>query len=120
MIRRPPRSTLFPHTTLFRSVDGDAMAGPGGATIIAASAGSIFNFAVWSRAGNASVYTQGEGEPVKCFQVTGNSVSPDPVSTGVTVIPFGRIGMTISANGSQDGSGILWETTGDYSDGTPG
>jgi uncharacterized protein (TIGR03437 family) len=101
-------------------IDGDAMAQPGSATIIAASAGSIFNFAVWSRGGNANVYTQGEGEPVKCFQVTGNSVSPDPVSTGVTVIPFGRIGMTISANGSQDGSGILWETTGDYSDGTPG
>ena len=101
-------------------VDGDAMAGPGGATIIAASAGSIFNFAVWSRGGNASVYTQGEGEPVKCFQVTGNSVEPDPVSTGVTAVPFGRVGMTISANGNQDGSGILWETTGDYSGGTPG
>src|SRR5688572_30853993 len=26
MIRRPPRSTLFPYTTLFRSVDGDAPA----------------------------------------------------------------------------------------------
>src|SRR2546429_5694228 len=25
MIRRPPRSTLFPFTTLFRSVDPDAM-----------------------------------------------------------------------------------------------
>src|SRR5256885_8756211 len=24
MIRRPPRSTLFPYTTLFRSVDGEA------------------------------------------------------------------------------------------------
>src|SRR5256885_13040167 len=24
MIRRPPRSTLFPYTTLFRSVDADA------------------------------------------------------------------------------------------------
>src|SRR5688572_31019204 len=23
MIRRPPRSTLFPYTTLFRSIDGD-------------------------------------------------------------------------------------------------
>src|ERR1039457_4597349 len=69
---------------------------------------------------NASVYTQGEGEPVKCFQVTGNSVEPDPVSTGVTAVPFGRVGMTISANGNQDGSGILWETTGDYSGGTPG
>src|ERR1017187_103492 len=25
MIRRPPRSTLFPYTTLFRSMGGDAM-----------------------------------------------------------------------------------------------
>ena len=32
----------------------------------------------------------------------------------------GRIGMTISANGVQAGSGILWETTGDYNAGTPG
>src|SRR5256885_12666980 len=28
MIRRPPRSTLFPYTTLFRSVHGDAMDEP--------------------------------------------------------------------------------------------
>src|SRR2546427_7881118 len=27
MIRRPPRSTLFPYTTLFRSVGGDAAHG---------------------------------------------------------------------------------------------
>src|SRR3712207_8211975 len=27
MIRRPPRSTLFPYTTLFRSMDGDARGG---------------------------------------------------------------------------------------------
>src|SRR5688572_32565087 len=26
MIRRPPRSTLFPYTTLFRSLDGDDVA----------------------------------------------------------------------------------------------
>src|SRR2546426_9139684 len=30
MIRRPPRSTLFPYTTLFRSLDPRS-AGPGGA-----------------------------------------------------------------------------------------
>src|SRR5687768_18353108 len=29
MIRRPPRSTLFPYTTLFRSQAGAAMAGAG-------------------------------------------------------------------------------------------
>src|SRR5205807_7930413 len=28
MIRRPPRSTLFPYTTLFRSVAGSSPAGP--------------------------------------------------------------------------------------------
>src|SRR3712207_7647704 len=37
MIRRPPRSTLFPYTTLFRSVEGDgedgARAGDGDAHI---------------------------------------------------------------------------------------
>src|SRR3712207_7233277 len=30
MIRRPPRSTLFPYTTLFRSPPGDAGGAPGG------------------------------------------------------------------------------------------
>src|SRR2546426_910672 len=29
MIRRPPRSTLFPYTTLFRSVGAEAGSGPG-------------------------------------------------------------------------------------------
>src|SRR5258708_19273387 len=28
MIRRPPRSTLFPYTTLFRSLGGDRFDGP--------------------------------------------------------------------------------------------
>ncbi len=101
-------------------INGDGMNQPNSASIIAASAASIFNFAVWSRGGNASVYTQGGGEPVKCFQVTGSQVSPDPVSTGVTSIEYSRISMTLSANGGLDGSGILWETTGDYNDGTPG
>src|SRR5260221_1076926 len=42
MIRRPPRSTLFPYTTLFRSVhdhhleDADAAAEPGAGAIVAA------------------------------------------------------------------------------------
>src|ERR1019366_2524388 len=48
-------------------VNGDAMNQPGSATIIAAPAGSIVNFAVWSLGGSALVYTQGEREPVKCF-----------------------------------------------------
>src|SRR2546430_17474767 len=39
MIRRPPRSTLFPYTTLFRSLAGVAVAlGVGGTTFAAGSA----------------------------------------------------------------------------------
>src|SRR5688572_32861579 len=30
MLRRPPRSTLFPYTTLFRSGDGSRVVRPGG------------------------------------------------------------------------------------------
>jgi hypothetical protein len=101
-------------------VNGDAMSQPGSAGIIPASGGIIFNFAVWSRGGNARVYTQGQREPPKCFQVTGNQVDPHPVSMAATAVTFARIGMTISANGDQEGSGILWETTGDYNSGTHG
>jgi uncharacterized protein (TIGR03437 family) len=97
-------------------IDGDAMRQPGSASIIAASAGSIFNFAVWSSGGSANVYTQGELEPAKCFQVAGSLVNPDPVSTAVDSIQFPRIGMTISANGGRQDSGILWETSGNYND----
>src|SRR5437588_8335406 len=42
MIRRPPRSTLFPYTTLFRSIDGHSgrkaqLGGGGGASVAARS-----------------------------------------------------------------------------------
>src|SRR5262245_63426614 len=47
MIRRPPRSTLFPYTTLFRSpterVTGAVVEGPSGA-LITTSAGSVYRF----------------------------------------------------------------------------
>src|SRR5436190_9492053 len=35
MIRRPPRSTLFPYTTLFRSCEGESTIQVGGSTIAA-------------------------------------------------------------------------------------
>jgi hypothetical protein len=101
-------------------LNGDAMGQPGRARIIAVSAGTIFNFAVWSRSDGATVYIQGQREPPKSFQVAGNGVNPAPLSTGANPVRFARVGMTISANGDQNGSGILWETTGDYNAGAPG
>src|SRR3712207_7562842 len=52
MIRRPPRSTLFPYTTLFRSVlDGGAINGAGAGTLI----GSAYDV----RSGSASAILAG-------------------------------------------------------------
>src|SRR2546430_5786164 len=40
MIRRPPRSTLFPYTTLFRSVSAAAASSPGSVSVSASSCSS--------------------------------------------------------------------------------
>src|SRR3712207_7732649 len=53
MIRRPPRSTLFPYTTLFRSVVG---AGPGGlAAALSAALHGARVLVVERRAGTSTV-----------------------------------------------------------------
>src|SRR5437016_10024225 len=48
MIRRPPRSTLFPYTTLFRSVERPV------------KAAELFAFTLRVRAGNTDVLTDAE------------------------------------------------------------
>lgn len=101
-------------------INGDAMRQGTGATVLSASTGSIFNFAVWGRGGLANIYVQGQREPLKSFQITGNNIGADPVSIAANPVPYSRIGMTLSANGGADGSGILWESTGDYNTNTPG
>lgn len=101
-------------------IRGDGMNKPGNAVTIAASSGSIFNFAIWSRGASARVYVQGQREPVKCFQITRSGVNPLAVSTAANAVAHGRIGMTISADGDRENSGILWQTTGDYNSGMPG
>src|SRR3712207_8898069 len=56
MIRRPPRSTLFPYTTLFRSK---------------ASASANYNFIIKA----ADVSLAGSGEPVEAPSITTQPVS---------------------------------------------
>jgi uncharacterized protein (TIGR03437 family) len=83
------------------------------------SQGFIFNFAVWSRSGQAYVYLQGANEPPQCYSVAGGALNTSPLSTAsMTPGGLGRVGMTLSADGANDGTGILWETGGDYTDPT--
>jgi uncharacterized protein (TIGR03437 family) len=95
-------------------MNSGSMSQPGGETTTRVSQGSIFNLAVWNRLADAYVYVQGQGDPLMCFQITGQGLNPSPVSTAVNPLSGSRIGMTVSANGAQSGSAILWETTGDY------
>jgi uncharacterized protein (TIGR03437 family) len=100
----------------FYMLNGDSMAQTVSGNAFAASAFSLFNFAVWSRTGSTYVYVQGEQEPARCFQLTAGGLNSTPLSATANALQFARIGMTISANGGEDGTGILWETTGDYND----
>src|SRR5256885_2711121 len=59
MIRRPPRSTLFPYTTLFRSGPGGA-GGPGGANAAPASVGAGLQPGPASRVTRVSTATYDE------------------------------------------------------------
>jgi len=100
-------------------LDGDAMENaaspsPNAFHVFTASGDSVFNFAVWGRPESTNIYIQGHGEPVKCFQITPAGFNSVPGSVGSQVDPYERIGMTLSANGAIDGTGILWETTGNY------
>jgi hypothetical protein len=102
-------------------VDGESMSSPNVQNSfqkMPVSRGPIFNFAVWNRSSDARIYVQGSGEPLRSFQITPAGLPLAPLSTASDRVPYSRIGMTISANGTQDGTGIVWEITGNYNDST--
>ena len=70
----------------------------------------IFNMALWNRTDGPILYTHIANAPVTAWKMSGGQFSTSPVAqtlNGFTV-PFQ--GMTLSANGTQPGSGILWVT----------
>ncbi|MBZ5576133.1 MAG: hypothetical protein LAP40_06190 [Acidobacteriia bacterium] len=94
-------------------LNGDAMGHLSSDGAYPVGAGYMFNFAVWSRPGGAYVFVQPHASPVASYEIDGSSLSPSPVSTGSTPTQSARIGMTISADGANDQTGILWEVTSD-------
>lgn len=95
-------------------VNGDSMGhlGGGNAQIIqGVQWGGIFNFALWNRTDGAFVYVQEQGSVVKGYQIANGTLSPTPALVSSARAGAPLVGLAISANGGQIGTGILWETT---------
>ena len=105
-------------------IDGDSMGHlDNGSTAVVAQAidGFIFNFALWGRSGGALLYLHAGDGSIESLKIAPGTIDTSPVSTSHNMDGSARIGMAISANGSQDGTGILWVTSGQYhSSTTPG
>lgn len=100
-------------------VNGDSMGRletGNSAQVVQAVGGFIFSFALWPREDATLVYVREADSSLKAFRVTQGVLDANAVSTSGPAGGTARVGMAISANGSQEGTGILWVTTGDYLD----
>jgi len=97
-------------------INGDAMgelgaANAGTVQITQATGSEIFELAVWNRPSGAYLYVREAAGPLKCFSMAGGTLNPIPVSVSDAMADTANGGMALSADGGQDASGILWETT---------
>ncbi len=84
------------------------------AQVTQAAGGFIFSFALWGRSDATYIYLIDADGSLKAFRIAGGSISANPVSISNPTVGTARLGMAISANGSAEGTGILWVTTGEY------
>src|SRR2546426_4709540 len=103
MIRRPPRSTLFPYTTLFRSSN------PGGATlggtIVVAAVGGVASFGDLSLNRTATGYT---------LTASGGGLGP-VTSTAFDIIPGTSTRLAFTVQPSNTGAGAAISPAGPLS-----
>src|SRR5205085_9608849 len=87
MIRRPPRSTLFPYTTLFRSLVAKYVAGGGGAFQLTSA--TTADFAVSVLPGDQLLETKGDSVSY-LVSVTGLGGFSDAVALAISgALPAG-------------------------------
>lgn len=86
-----------------------------------APAQGIFNYALWIHGQQPIVYVVEVGVWTGGVRILNGSIESTPFTQSPVAADGPFQGMAISANGSTDGTGILWMTTGDHSkDGVPG
>ncbi len=78
-----------------------------------AGAFGIFNIALWNRPDGPVLYMQTSNGWVSAHKMSGNRFGTTPMAQSVNQIPVPYQGMTVSSNGAQPGTGILWATEAD-------
>jgi len=75
----------------------------------------MFDFALWNNSKGPIVYEYEPYGSLQAFQIVDGKITAKALSQNVPDIPSQFAGIAVTANGGTDGTGIVWETTGDYS-----
>jgi hypothetical protein len=77
--------------------------------------GGLYNMALWTRAPSPIAYLVEQGDWTGAFRITDGRMEERPFSQTPVTSDWPHQGMAISANGGDNGSGILWLTAGYHS-----
>jgi uncharacterized protein (TIGR03437 family) len=79
-----------------------------------ANGGAFANVAVWQRRGDAIVYLLEPCGPLKAYQIVASRLDPTMLSQSSPATCTEFTGIAVSAKDDTDGTGIIWQTTGDF------
>jgi uncharacterized protein (TIGR03437 family) len=88
---------------------------PGTVQSVQVNSWGMFDIAVWNNQNGPIVYQMEPWGTLKAFQITGGQINGTPLSQTSPALNSVFCGLAISANGGTDGTGIVWQTTGDTS-----
>ena len=77
--------------------------------------GGMYNLALWQRQSDAVVYVQEPCGALMAYPISGGQLNPNTISQSNPATCTLFSGIVVSANGDAAGTGIVWQTTSDYS-----
>jgi uncharacterized protein (TIGR03437 family) len=75
----------------------------------------MFDFALWNNSSGPIVYEYEPYGALQAFRIVNGTIQATALSQNFPAIPSQYAGIAVTANGGTNGTGIVWETTGDYS-----
>jgi uncharacterized protein (TIGR03437 family) len=75
----------------------------------------MFDFALWNSPKGPIVYVAEPYGSLRAFRIVNGKIDPAVLAENDPIVPSMFAGLAVSANSGVDGTGIVWETTGDYS-----